>query len=81
MRTRIEVARRWSKAHGKVGRRLLAARDAAGLTQAQAARLLGVHADTLSKWERGEREPRPILAAAALAALEGAVDAKRSRPS
>lgn len=33
------------------------AREAAGLTQAQAAEALGVHELTVSRWERGDREP------------------------
>ena len=38
-------------------------RTALGLTQAQLATLLGVHALTLSKWERGVLAPSPYQAA------------------
>jgi transcriptional regulator with XRE-family HTH domain len=39
-----------------------AVREAAGATQAQAARDIGVDAMTVSRWERGKRTPRPRVA-------------------
>ena len=37
----------------------LRTRTALGLTQAEFAQLLGVHAMTVSKWERGDASPTP----------------------
>lgn len=50
-----------------------AARRGAGLTQAQAARRLKVHLDTIKNWENGRREPpvvTPLTQRAALALLK-----------
>lgn len=44
-----------TRAYGKVTRALRAARAAAGLTQAEAAKRLGVYATFVSKVESGER--------------------------
>lgn len=41
-----------------LGDRLAAAREAAGLTQAQLAGKLGVKSETLDAWENDRREPR-----------------------
>jgi len=35
-------------------------REALGLTQEELARLIGVSARTVSRWERGESEPTPL---------------------
>jgi transcriptional regulator with XRE-family HTH domain len=55
-------------APGFDGRRLRAARRAAGLTQLQLSELVGVHETAVTNWERGERVPRVdrlrVLAAA-----------------
>ena len=46
------------------GARIREARDRAGLTQEELAEKLAVHKMTVSKWERGEREPKgPALLA------------------
>ncbi|MDX5361902.1 MAG: helix-turn-helix domain-containing protein [Alphaproteobacteria bacterium] len=45
-------------AEESAGRRLAAAREAAGLTPAQLARRLGVRTRTLHDWEAGRSEPR-----------------------
>lgn len=42
-----------------IGPRIVFARERAGLSTAQAARRLGVKTRTLTRWERGESEPRP----------------------
>lgn len=42
-----------------LGRRLILARERAGLSTAQAARRLGVKTGTLNRWQRDESEPRP----------------------
>jgi DNA-binding transcriptional regulator YiaG len=58
--------------------RLLAARERAGLSQADAAAVLGVRSWTVSRWERGQAQPRgemyrdSILAALKRAAHKGA---------
>jgi transcriptional regulator with XRE-family HTH domain len=39
------------------GKRLKAARDAAGLTQYKLAGLVGVRDETVSRWEKGETSP------------------------
>lgn len=39
----------------KTARELIEARAASGLTQQEAAQLIGVNAQTISRWERGER--------------------------
>lgn len=44
------------------GDALRQARERAGLTQAQAARRIGVPVDTYRSWEHGRRSPRPELA-------------------
>ena len=41
----------------ELGRRLKELRKAKGLTQTRLAELLGVHLQTVSKWERGVNEP------------------------
>jgi len=49
------------------GKRLKAAREAKGLTQAAAAQRLGIDTQTLSRWERAGRvKPRDLVAAAQL---------------
>jgi transcriptional regulator with XRE-family HTH domain len=45
-------------APGFDGRRLRAARRAAGMTQLQLSEELGVHETAVTNWERGERVPR-----------------------
>lgn len=40
-----------------VGRRIAMARRAAGLTQRQLAECLGIHWNTVARWERGEISP------------------------
>jgi site-specific DNA recombinase len=44
------------------GDRLISARTAAGISQREAARQIGVDQSTLARWERGEREPAGIFA-------------------
>jgi transcriptional regulator with XRE-family HTH domain len=43
----------------RLGQRIAAARRRAGLKQDALAAAVGVHAVTVSKWERGEQEPYP----------------------
>lgn len=43
------------------GPEILAARQSLGLSQATLADRLGVDVMTISRWERGEREPAPYL--------------------
>lgn len=42
---------------GAAGRRIAVARAAAGLSQGEAAKAVGVHLQTWSKWERGVQPP------------------------
>ena len=42
---------------GNLGRRLRAAREALGLTQEQAAEVLGVARTTVARWETGAHRP------------------------
>ncbi len=56
---------------------LQAARNAAGLSQSQAALAIGRSASTYRKWEQGVNVPHPTIQAAALAALKSAK--RRSR--
>lgn len=48
----------YSDTHATLGDRLTAARDAAGLGQADLASRLGVRAKTLRDWENDQSEPR-----------------------
>ncbi|KAF0156281.1 MAG: hypothetical protein FD189_1086 [Elusimicrobia bacterium] len=57
-----------SGARGECGVALQRAREAAGLTQAQAARRIGVHPKTYQAWET-RRPPRPNVYRDALARL------------
>jgi transcriptional regulator with XRE-family HTH domain len=43
-----------------IGQRIRARRKAAGLTQGDVARKLGVPLNTLARWERGEMEPKGL---------------------
>jgi len=52
------------------GPRILAARTAAGMTQAALAALLGVHRLTVQRWESGAGAPRGAARVAALAFIE-----------
>ncbi len=61
-----------AKPSGEFGLALEAARRARKFTQAQAAELLGVDTDTLSRWERGLTLPTELLREAALRRLKGA---------
>lgn len=54
--------------------RLRAARRRAGLTQVEVARLVGYDANTVARWERGERVPHPRTQSTALAALAALAD-------
>jgi DNA-binding transcriptional regulator YiaG len=45
-------------------------REAAGLTQSDVARALGVEQSTVWRWEAGERRPRPRHALAVLELLD-----------
>lgn len=51
--------------------KLKAARERLGLTQAEAARLLDVSFEAVSKWERGLSTPAAITQEGALARLAG----------
>lgn len=51
-------------------------RQALGLSQAEFAQLLGVHAMTVSKWERGIAQPTPYQAAL-MEQFDRAAQAKR----
>lgn len=51
---------------------LQAARNAAGLSQSQAALAMGRPVSTLRKWEQGVNVPHPTIQAVALAALKSA---------
>jgi len=42
-----------------LGREIAAAREAAGLTQVALAAAIGVDPQTISRWERGDRNPGP----------------------
>jgi DNA-binding XRE family transcriptional regulator len=44
------------------GERLVRHRKSPGITQAEAARRIGVDQGTLAKWERGERQPKDLAA-------------------
>lgn len=56
---------------------LQAARNAAGLSQSQAALAIGRSSSTLRKWEQSVNTPHPQIQALALAALKSANRAKR----
>ncbi|MDR0446613.1 MAG: helix-turn-helix domain-containing protein [Oscillospiraceae bacterium] len=60
---------------------ILAARAAAGLSQAQAAALLKVPRLTLISWERNRRTPKPITQTAALDILNRAAKPRPSDPA
>jgi transcriptional regulator with XRE-family HTH domain len=45
------------KPSGRFGKALAKARSEAGLTQSQLAEILGIKANTVARWERGERTP------------------------
>jgi transcriptional regulator with XRE-family HTH domain len=55
----------------RIGMRLTAARDNAGLSQPQVARACGVHINSVQKWEKGFSFPTEAEARATLAALYG----------
>lgn len=57
---------------------LQAARNAAGLSQSQAALAIGRSASTLRKWEQGVNVPHATIQAVALAALKSAKRPKRN---
>lgn len=63
---------------GDFPRQLRALREKAGLTQDQAAGLIGVKAQTVSNWEREWSVPHPATQEAVLAKLKRA--GKRKRP-
>jgi len=56
---------------------LQAARNAAGLSQSQAALAIGRSASTYRKWEQNVNVPHPTIQAVALAALKSAKRPKR----
>ena len=63
--------------------RLRKAREARGMTQAEAAESLGVHWVTFSRWETGANQPKGLALKAAEAWIgrtrkQGGSDAKRS---
>lgn len=51
------------------GDRIRAARKAAGLTQAEVCKRLGVGSTTVNQWERGKREPKMITVKRIAAAI------------
>ena len=53
------------------GERLVRHRTTLGITQAEAARRVGVDQGTLARWERGEREPKGAFAMRARHFLAG----------
>lgn len=61
------------------GEQLRAARELAGLSQAEAARLLGRPPTRLCEWETGRRTPRPAALAGAMAQLLAAAARRWSR--
>ena len=48
-----------------------------GISQAEAARRIGVDQGTLARWERGEREPSGVFAARAYGFVATAVAGRR----
>lgn len=58
-----------SKPVGQTGKTLLRLRLSHGLTQEQAASLLGIHRTTLNRWERGQEVPHPMTLKGAIALL------------
>ena len=54
----LEMSRRSSRARPKQGAHLMALRQAAGLTQAEVARVLGVPQQNVTFWEFAEKPPR-----------------------
>jgi len=59
------------KAAAKEGKQVAGIRKSLGFTQAELASLFGVHALTISKWERGHLTPRPYPMAMLLAFEQG----------
>lgn len=57
-----------------IGDRIRAARDSAGLTQAELAKRSGIHQPSISAYERGAANPQPTT-------LRRLLDATRLRPS
>ncbi len=55
---------------GRFGRDLANHRRKAGLTQAEAAKVLCISENTLGRWERGEGKPGKLTRAAALTLLQ-----------
>lgn len=60
-----------AKDDSAIGDRLRGLREARGLTQSQVADAIGVDAQTVSRWERGERVPNAQAYTKALALLSG----------
>ena len=70
--------------HGVKGLELKAMREKTGMLQPEFAERLGVHAVTLSRWER-DRKPIPLVAELAICELtrrlaKGAAKPKKKKP-
>lgn len=65
----------------QIGDRLKAEREEAGLTQEEAARILRVSANTVARWERGERTPSEASVQMLLAAYRERVSGGLAIPN
>lgn len=80
-----KMSRTSTKPKGAYGTHLTVLREAAGLTQKQLAKKLGVHHSNIAFWERSDKPPRgdvlPDLAAALGVTLDVLLKAKKSSSS
>lgn len=79
------MARKLTKPRARQGARLVELRQAAGLTQQEMAKLLGVHQSNIAFWERSDKPPRsdilPQMAQALGVSVEDLLDSERSPSS
>jgi len=80
-----KMSRTSTKPRGAYGTHLISLREAAGLTQKQLAKKLGVHHSNIAFWERSNKPPRgdvlPNLASTLGVSLDVLLNAKKSPPS